>query len=103
MPPQPNTLQTAPPPEPDESLDIEDGIDDPLFDYDRGERLRAAFDLLTPADLGTLLNDTDPRTLALWRAQRRGPDYAKLGRGIFYRAEDIRAWIKLNVTSADPV
>ena len=68
----------------------------------RAERLRDAFALLSEADLGALIG-VDPRTLTVWRCQKRGPDVVKLGRAIFYRRADIDAWIALNVAQMDRV
>jgi predicted DNA-binding transcriptional regulator AlpA len=74
----------------------------PEGETDRAERLRSAFALLSPTDLGALIG-VDERTLAVWRSQKRGPDTVKLGRSIFYRRADIEAWIALNVTPMDRV
>jgi predicted DNA-binding transcriptional regulator AlpA len=71
-------------------------------DFLRGERLRDAFGLLSPADLSALIG-VDERTLAVWRVQRRGPDFVKLGRAVFYRRADVNAWIQLNVSQTDRV
>jgi hypothetical protein len=69
-------------------------------DVDRGEHLRDRFELLSPTDLGLLIG-VDERTLAVWRCQGRGPDYARLGRSIFYRRADVQTWIDLNITQTD--
>lgn len=66
------------------------------------EGLRRDFGLLAPEDLAALIG-VDVRTLALWRAQKRGPDVAKLGRAVFYRRSDVNAWIALNVAPSDRV
>jgi hypothetical protein len=65
-------------------------------------RLRAGFDLLSPDDLAALL-DVDERTLAVWRCAKRGPDFVKLGRAIFYRKADVIGWINLNTVATDRV
>jgi hypothetical protein len=65
-----------------------------------GVKLRAAFGILTPGDLSTLIGK-DETTLANWRARNCGPDYVKLGRAVFYRREDVEAWIALNVMPTD--
>jgi predicted DNA-binding transcriptional regulator AlpA len=70
------------------------------FENARGEHLRDAFELLSPTDLGSLIG-VDERTLAVWRAQKRGPDFVKLGRSVFYRQADVRSWVELNVTPTD--
>jgi hypothetical protein len=68
-----------------------------LSDETTPVRLRSRFNLLTPSDLAALIG-IDERTLAVWRVQRRGPDFVKLGRAVFYRATDINVWIDLNTT-----
>ncbi len=75
-----------------------------LPDYSgaRAERLRDAFELLSPPDLSALIG-VDERTLAVWRSQHRGPDFVKLGRAVFYRRADVNAWIELNVSPTDRV
>jgi predicted DNA-binding transcriptional regulator AlpA len=72
----------------------------PIEQHPRSEQLRDAFGVLSPADLSALIG-VDERTLAVWRAQRRGPDFVKLGRAVFYRRGDILAWIELNVSPTD--
>lgn len=62
--------------------------------------LRASFGLLSPEDLADLIG-IDERTLAVWRVQRRGPDFVKLGRAVFYRHTDVASWIELNKTMTD--
>lgn len=57
----------------------------------RGERLRDSFALLSPTDLAALVG-VDKRTLALWRAQHKGPEFIRLGRAIFYRRADVVTW-----------
>jgi hypothetical protein len=70
--------------------------------FTRAERLRDAFELLSPTDLSALIG-VDERTLAVWRSspRPRGPDFVKLGRAVFYRRADVTAWIELNVTPTD--
>jgi predicted DNA-binding transcriptional regulator AlpA len=68
----------------------------------RAEKLRDTFALLSEADLSALIG-VDPRTLTVWRCQKRGPDVVKLGRAIFYRRADVDAWIALNVAQMDRV
>lgn len=83
--------------------DVEaDGFIPCNFETGRAERLRDAFELLSPEDLARLIG-VDERTLAVWRSQRRGPDYVKLGRAVFYRRADVKSWIELNVSPTDRV
>ena len=71
-------------------------------EFIRAERLRDTFELLSPADLAALIG-VDERTLAVWRAQKRGPDFVKLGRAVFYRRADVNTWIELNVSPTNRV
>lgn len=34
-----------------------------------------------------------PQTLAAWRVDGKGPRWLKVGRKVFYRRADIRAWL----------
>lgn len=66
----------------------------------RAEQLRDVFQLFSPADVAALIG-VDERTLATWRALKRGPGVVKLGRSVFYRRKDLESWIALNVTPMD--
>lgn len=52
--------------------------------------------ILTEDDLAEVLG-LEPRTIQAWRAEGRGPDFVKLGKSVFYRVADVRAWIDANV------
>lgn len=41
------------------------------------------------------------QTLAGWRCSGQGPEFVKLGRGVFYRREDVRKWIASSVASPE--
>ena len=41
-----------------------------------------------PAHLGVA-----EQTLARWRSEGHGPPYIKLGKKVYYRAGDLRAWV----------
>ncbi len=58
--------------------------------------MRAEIGLLIPEEVAKLLDVTD-QTLALWRMEKRGPDYVKLGRNVFYRKSDVIQWIEGSV------
>jgi predicted DNA-binding transcriptional regulator AlpA len=64
--------------------------------------LRELFGIFSETDVSALTGH-DPRTLTVWRTQKRGPDAVKLGRAVFYRREDIQAWIAANVMPMDRV
>ncbi|OZD57749.1 excisionase [Rhodococcus sp. 06-1059B-a] len=53
-------------------------------------------DLLTPDELEARYG-TKTSTLAQWRYLGKGPKFVKLGRKIFYRQQDIDAFIDANV------
>ncbi|WP_407080795.1 helix-turn-helix transcriptional regulator [Corynebacterium glyciniphilum] len=39
-----------------------------------------------------------PKTLSNWRGRGKGPSYVRVGqRGIFYRIEDLDAWLSSQV------
>lgn len=55
--------------------------------------LRAAYGLLTDEELAAML-ELRPETLAKWRIQKTGPSFTYLGKGVFYRRDDVLAWIQ---------
>lgn len=71
----------------------------PIGDTPNPPLLRGVVGLITPSELATALNITD-QTLAGWRCKGEGPDYVKLGKGVFYRLADVQAWVARSVTSA---
>lgn len=52
--------------------------------------------LLSEEELAGVI-DVKPHTLAVWRAEGKGPDFTRLGKSVFYRQVDVRAWIEANV------
>lgn len=56
--------------------------------------IRADLDLFTPEELANALNVT-PGTLEFWRCKGEGPDYVKPGKRVFYRRDDVRAWLNI--------
>jgi predicted DNA-binding transcriptional regulator AlpA len=38
-----------------------------------------------------------PATLVSWRSDKRGPMYLKIGRLVYYRRADIRAWLAAQI------
>lgn len=55
-----------------------------------------ALGILSEEDVGRIL-DVKQNTLFYWRRQGRGPAFVQLGRTIYYRVSDIKAWIEGNV------
>lgn len=55
-----------------------------------------ALGLIANDDVASMLGVL-PFTLYTWRKDKRGPNFTKLGRDIYYRVEDLRAWIGSNV------
>lgn len=53
-------------------------------------------ELLTPIELAVRLRVSD-YTLRNWRLRGYGPPWAKIGKAIRYRLEDVRAWEKNRV------
>jgi predicted DNA-binding transcriptional regulator AlpA len=62
----------------------------------RASSLRETMGLLTEEDI-CLLIDVHPQTLRVWRTHKEGPRWTKLGRTIFYRRQDVEAWIEANL------
>lgn len=79
---------------------LDEPAETPIEQHPRSEQLRDAFGVLSPADLSALIG-VDERTLAVWRSQRRGPDFVKLGRTVLYHRADIVTWMELNVSPTD--
>jgi hypothetical protein len=50
-------------------------------------------DELVPSDEAARKIHQRPETLTAWRHERRGPAYVKIGRKVFYRRNDIAAWL----------
>jgi len=50
-------------------------------------------DELIPSDEAARLLGLKVHTLTSWRHEGKGPTYLKIGRSIFYRRDDIRAWL----------
>jgi predicted DNA-binding transcriptional regulator AlpA len=50
---------------------------------------------LTQAEAADLLGISGT-TLAIWRCQRRGPAYIKLGSSVRYRLDDLIDWLNRN-------
>lgn len=53
-------------------------------------------ELLTPLELAARLRVSD-YTLRNWRLKKQGPRWAKIGKAIRYRLEDVREWEKARV------
>ncbi len=66
-----------------------------LYARERAAELRERLGLLTEEDLMFLLSVSDS-TLQQWRMSGAGPRYAKLGKTIFYRVDDVQTWISGN-------
>jgi Helix-turn-helix domain len=49
-------------------------------------------ELITEAEAAKIIHQ-EQSTLPVWRAQRRGPAYFKIGRKVFYSRADLAAWI----------
>jgi predicted DNA-binding transcriptional regulator AlpA len=60
--------------------------------------LRGVVGLVTPAELASALGMSE-HTLSVWRCTSQGPDFVKLGKGVFYQLRDIQAWVSQSVTS----
>jgi hypothetical protein len=56
---------------------------------------------LVPSDETAKLLNVKPQTMVTWRHEGKGPRYLKIGRSVFYRRSDIRAYLGALLT--DPV
>lgn len=54
-----------------------------------------ATDLLTAKQAAAYLG-LQVQTLSVWRCQRRGPKFVRLGRAVRYRRQDLDAFIEAN-------
>lgn len=61
-----------------------------------GQALREKVDVLNERELAELL-ELRPQTLAVWRAEKSGPDFVKVGKQVLYRRADVMDWINSNV------
>ncbi len=53
-----------------------------------------ADDLMSTEEVaGSALLRVKSQTLRAWRVRGTGPKYVKIGRRVYYRLSDIRAWI----------
>ena len=56
-------------------------------------KTEAQFELLTPAQVATLL-DTNVATLQCWRQKGCGPVYHKLGKHVRYTRADVKQYLR---------
>ena len=70
-----------------------------VIDY-RTEELLQELDLVPAEQFAKALGIAE-QTLAGWRSSGQGPDFAKLGKTVFYRRADIKIWIGKNITEAN--
>jgi hypothetical protein len=57
-------------------------------------------ELISAAEAARLLHQK-PQTLAAWRSGKRGPEYLKVGRAIFYRRASIGAFLAASIVNPD--
>lgn len=62
--------------------------------------MESDIELLTAREVSELLRVTIP-TLQLWRLQKRGPAYSKVGRRVLYSKQDIEAFVETSKISSD--
>ncbi|CAB4125108.1 Helix-turn-helix domain containing protein [uncultured Caudovirales phage] len=63
------------------------------------DSLRTDFGLMSQDDLSALLSLTK-ETLREWRRLKQGPSFVRIGKGVFYRRQDVQDWINGNVVAA---
>lgn len=59
-------------------------------------QLRLLIGLLTEEDMVLLLGVSE-HTLQYWRQHAKGPDYAKLGKSVYYPVDGVVEWVSANV------
>ena len=64
--------------------------------------LRSDFGLLSQDDLSQLF-DVTKETLREWRRLKQGPSFVRVGKGVFYRRQDVTNWLDANLVPAQPV
>lgn len=55
-------------------------------------RARGTIGLLYEDEAAAMLQ-VEVSTLATWRSQGKGPDYVKLGKGVFYTVTSVAVWV----------
>jgi predicted DNA-binding transcriptional regulator AlpA len=66
------------------------------------EHFRDVLGIMTIDELSAAL-DITKETLARWRVSGQGPYYTKLGKSVFYRRADVRAWINQSTLPPAPL
>ena len=60
-------------------------------------RVRSAIGLVNEDEAAAVIG-VEPSTLATWRSQGKGPEYVKLGKGVFYTVNDMSKWVNDEMT-----
>ena len=82
-------------------ISLEQGICVADNSNNRADQLRHLVGLLTEDDVQTMLGVSD-HTLQAWRVSGDGPNFVKLGKGVYYRTVDVAAWIDGNIHTRTP-
>lgn len=56
---------------------------------------------LSPDEVVAMLPGIKKNTLAMWRYERKGPPYRKLGRAVVYALDELDAWIESGACAGD--
>lgn len=59
------------------------------------DTIRGELDIYNEAELAGALGVTSD-TLAQWRHKGTGPTHIKLGKGVFYRVQDVKDWVEVS-------
>ena len=57
---------------------------------------------LSPDELAAALPGVTKNTLAMWRYEKKGPPYRKLGRIVVYALDEVEAWIEDGAREGGP-
>jgi hypothetical protein len=61
---------------------------------------KKGIELLTPAEVSTLLRDVSVETLKEWRYKNLHLRYYKIGRSVYYSLADVAAWLNMQAVEA---
>lgn len=67
-------------------------MNDVMDETSADKSLRVRLGLLNEEELATAL-EVKAETLRVWRTNKTGPDFVKLGKAVFYRLTDVETWV----------
>lgn len=64
--------------------------------------LRNQLGMISQEELGDMLG-VSKGTLREWRKKKKGPDFVRVEKSVFYRLKDVEAWVELNTVPTSRV